>query len=304
MQPASANPHAIEKNMNLDYRPPRQSLVDTPSAQALAPDIEWMLQSDQVDEGTLLRALLREAYAPLHSLLMGLLEEPLTTQVRLRQALAQAVLRRHEYRAGYGARAWLFSLALEEYPRTLRQARWARLQARLLAGQRGQSPSGAPPAAEADAGFATDWRQTFRRLKDENRLLLLLHLAHGFSAPEIGWILKLPEEAVQTQLHITLVYTHLQLKSKSGVENFAQHLTAALRVEWPEQALNGASDRSAAKRGADQSSKAWTEAELFEQIRAEAMQHEQRRRRFFSLKEIAVAGLVFVLMLVLILLLK
>ena len=115
MQPASANPHAIEKNMNLDYRPPRQSLVDTPSAQALAPDIEWMLQSDQVDEGTLLRALLREAYAPLHSLLMGLLEEPLTTQVRLRQALAQAVLRRHEYRAGYGARAWLFSLALEEY---------------------------------------------------------------------------------------------------------------------------------------------------------------------------------------------
>jgi len=81
----------------------------------LAPDIEWMLSSGQVNEETLIEALILEHYRELFKLGLTLSDISLVAVVLAQQTLASAVLNAHQYKGKTSVRVWLFRLALENW---------------------------------------------------------------------------------------------------------------------------------------------------------------------------------------------
>jgi LysM repeat protein len=89
----------------------------------LAPDLEWMLSSGQVDEATLIDALIREHYRELFQLGLALSNISLVAVIFAQQTLASAVLNAHHYKGKTNVRVWLFQLALDTWRRSSSQFR-------------------------------------------------------------------------------------------------------------------------------------------------------------------------------------
>ncbi len=85
-------------------------LVDLPE---LAPDLEWMLQSGQVSSQTLIETLAREHGKGVYRLAFALLGDARQAEAAVRTAFIGAAVERHRYRAAWGARPWVYRLALQ-----------------------------------------------------------------------------------------------------------------------------------------------------------------------------------------------
>jgi len=266
-----------------NFRLPPKSFISGPETpNNLSPDLEWMLQSSQVDAATLLNSLLEQYYGMMMSLLTALLHDEITAHELLRQAFGDAALRQHEYRAEYGVRAWLVSLALENF----RRARWRGRGRRLVKAIR--------PVFHADGGPTPErWQRSFDRMKWETRLLLLLHLQYGFSMEEIAWLMKQPVAGLQADLRTTLVYLHLSVEkiktaaSRSSISNIEERLTELLQARWPPRSLS-ADER----------------AILLERIHEETSGREARQRRTLSLRELLILVGIFIIFLIVMLMAK
>ncbi|MCZ7551094.1 MAG: hypothetical protein M5U05_00690 [Anaerolineales bacterium] len=79
-----------------------------------APDLEWMLQSGQVSQETLLEALISEYYPGVFRLAFATLDNRRAARKTANGVFARALLELHRYRPQQSIELWLYRLALEE----------------------------------------------------------------------------------------------------------------------------------------------------------------------------------------------
>ena len=79
----------------------------------LAPDLEWMLGSDQVPRDIILEALVEEHYAEIYRLALSVLSDPGAAKRATQVTIAHALANQYSYRVNMGVDIWLNRFALE-----------------------------------------------------------------------------------------------------------------------------------------------------------------------------------------------
>ena len=163
-----------------------------------APDLDWMLQSDQVPREVLLEALLEEYYTQILRLAYSLLDDKKAASAAAREVFSTALVSVYTYREQMGVRNWLFSLALKVFERAEKRLRTRRsLFATLPLKHKADEFGDSLPESEQDAALwlAVD------SLDHWSRLLVLLYLGHNWSMEDIAGLLQGDEQDVRSRLH-------------------------------------------------------------------------------------------------------
>jgi len=209
-----------------------KDFLDEP--QDFSSDLEWMLQSGQVDRATLVEALLGEYYAPVYRLFLAQLEEEEPAQAAALETFRTALNRLERYRSSRGAEVWLFGIAVEVCRK--RRSRHALRRFLLRNGGRAEAASRSGPEQETDAAL---W-ETFGRLDENMRLIVILHALFGWDAQQSADLLKMNEAGVKSTLQGALASLRAVLfRAGSHVERLSdeqadQTVCEALGRRWPE----------------------------------------------------------------------
>ena len=78
----------------------------------LSPDLEWMLQSGQVDERTLIAVLVRNYYPGIYQMALSRLAYPEEAQRVAAETFVQAVLNSSTYRGTSSVSDWLEEISI------------------------------------------------------------------------------------------------------------------------------------------------------------------------------------------------
>jgi DNA-directed RNA polymerase specialized sigma24 family protein/LysM repeat protein len=81
----------------------------------LSPDLVWLLQSQQVEDGMLARMLVQESYAQLQPFWEALLDDAHEAHNAAQETLTAALLKANTYHEAQSVRSWLTGLAVELY---------------------------------------------------------------------------------------------------------------------------------------------------------------------------------------------
>jgi len=76
----------------------------------LSPDLEWMLQSGQVDDGTLIEALVRQYYQSTYDIALSLLTYPEEAHHAVQETFVQAIFQAKYYRGETKIDNWLVNI--------------------------------------------------------------------------------------------------------------------------------------------------------------------------------------------------
>ncbi len=87
----------------------------------LSTDLEWMLQSGQVDLATLAEALVHARYAPVYRLCLALLRDDSAALTATLDTFGESLASLHSYRSSEGMDTWLYRIALRTC-RTMRRS--------------------------------------------------------------------------------------------------------------------------------------------------------------------------------------
>lgn len=163
--------------------------------------IQWMLHSVEVSDAALAEALVIEYHADLQAFGLWLAEDPVEAGQIARQAIVEAVARRHRFFVDVGLKTWLYSLAYQAFgsKRYEKRSLLSRLRGALTSMKwEGQGKGGSGQVGEsppAGNGYLRG-KDLVESLEREQALILLLFYAYGFSTLESGYVLGLdPDEA-------------------------------------------------------------------------------------------------------------
>jgi DNA-directed RNA polymerase specialized sigma24 family protein/LysM repeat protein len=87
----------------------------------LSPDLVWLLQSRQVEDGLLARLLVQESYAQLQTFWEAMLDDPQAARLASQETLISALLKANTYHEPQSVRAWLTGLAIDLYRKDRRK---------------------------------------------------------------------------------------------------------------------------------------------------------------------------------------
>jgi DNA-directed RNA polymerase specialized sigma24 family protein/LysM repeat protein len=211
----------------------------------LAPDLEWMLQSDQVAPETLISALAHEFYPQVFRLALFLLDDRRSAQRAARQTFASAAIEAYRFQGEGGVQAWLFSIALQRCAEQNRQLNLRRtIYAYLPFARRADRYGDSLPESQldADAWLAID------SLPEEDRLIVLLHYALGWQDAQISALLEQTNQQVADHIyrlrHHLLTTLWLSLKQARNhepgnwLENLDEFLKHTMQIRWKEENLS------------------------------------------------------------------
>lgn len=182
------------------------------SKKDFAPDLEWMLQSGQVDDSTLIQALVEEYYQPVYRLALALLNESSLALKACQQVFVTALINVYRYRSQSGVDRWFYSLALQVFRGYQRRTKARKILSRawLLKGslsRTGDQPlaigqaygsdashllTQQPPADEVQASL----RQGVEELSDRLRMIVILRCLLDLPGEVIAHVLKISEAEV------------------------------------------------------------------------------------------------------------
>lgn len=163
----------------------------------LAPDLEWMLKSNQVGDTLILETLVHEAYSPVFRLALSILDDEGAAHHAAFQTFSLALGEKHRYRSELPVKTWLFGLALRVCRRRLAILRWSRAGKALLAPFKRAGAETLPlPRTEQEAQL---WL-ALDALPQKLSLPLKLHSLHRLSEVQIASCLRIPEQAARRRL--------------------------------------------------------------------------------------------------------
>lgn len=90
----------------------------------LASDLEWTLQSSQVEAPVVVEALLHTFYSPIAQITQALEPDPAARERLARQVFSAGVQNRYRFRSGMDVSTWFYQAALQAFPRPARQDGW------------------------------------------------------------------------------------------------------------------------------------------------------------------------------------
>ena len=242
----------------------------------LSRDLEWMLQSGQANLPMLAEALIKEYYAPVYRLSLSLLDNPDAAQQATLKAFNAALMHVYRYRSETGVDLWVYQFVLE----ICRKAnRWLNLRRTLRAalGWRARLTDygiSTPTSwLDAELWLAVDG------LKEEVRLVTVLHHAHGWKVEQIARLLKVREGIVHARLREARLTVEKALEVagiqqiEQGTEGAETAMSHSLQARWPEVQFSD------------------EEFEIvFKEVARQASKQGQARQRTMRLKEVVMTG--------------
>lgn len=186
---------------------------------SLTPDLEWMLQSNQVSPSMMAEVLVKEQYLPVYSLALSILDDHETAQQVAKDTLIKAIASTHRYRQELGAQAWIFSIAVKAARSKLPSLGvWRALEAALKiplvsAKQDSQLPQ---DDVEAELWLSVD------ALRLQNRLPFLMQVVHKLPPDQIARVLGQEENVIKSQLEDAVSKIRQSLAEKGFSGEFTQ----------------------------------------------------------------------------------
>lgn len=202
-------------------------MVEPP--QDYAPDLNWLLQSNQTPPEVILEVLVHEFYPQIYFLAFSLLDDRSAALNTANEIFARAILERHAYRTHTEASAWLLRLALKtcesSYKRlSLRRAAKAVLPHRHSSKDLGYSK----PETQLDAEI---WLAVDS--PDEvARQVALLHYLHGWPVKSLSELLQLQPEDIQAALERTRDTAHHAWPDPQTADRLDELIRASLSRRW------------------------------------------------------------------------
>lgn len=238
----------------------------------LSSDVEWMLQSGQVDDAILLKALIQQYRTSLYLLALGYLGDPPEAKHACSLAFSNALLNAYRYR-GDGVEAWFYQHALKSLRETSHKLEKTAIQTIL---------DGSESKAQAL------W-QAVSVLPDQHRELILLHEVLGIPKKHLAQIFRWEVQQVDKRLADARVMTvrnlsYLRVREQDiSPDSLTPALSKMIENRWPEW-----------------DSLLPDEDNLFQEAMANLMRMGRVRNRCNSLKEsmlVVVFAVIFVLVL-------
>lgn len=204
----------------------------------LAPDLDWLLQSNQAPPDVILEGLITEFYPAVYALAVSILDYRPAARSLTADIFARALIERHTYRPSMGAAIWLHRIALDAGAGARRrlQARrtlfnsWPFLASSKILGE-------SQPGSMTDAGIwlAVD------ALDDPTRDLALLHYLHGWKSADLEKLFDVERDDLNFRLERIRSEVRSELKtlsSQTGEDDSAvnpidEMISASLRRRWP-----------------------------------------------------------------------
>jgi len=252
----------------------------------LSPDLEWMLQSGQANLPMLAEALIKEYYIPVYRVALSMLDNLDAAQQATLNAFNTALMHVYRYRSETGVDLWVYGFVLE----ICRKAdRWLNLKRTLRAtlGRKARPTDygiSTPPGwLDAELWLAVD------RLKEEERLVAVLHHVHGWNVEQIASLLKVREGTVHARLRTARLTVEKALE-EAGIQPVEQEtggvetvMSRSLQARWPEVQF---SDDECEK--------------VFNEVARQASKHGLARQRIIRMKEVVLTGVGIIIAVVLI----
>jgi len=228
--------------------------------------LEWMLQSGQVGEETLIKTLIHEHYSNVYRFILSIVDpqdKNLAKQLT-EQAILAAVTDSSAYDGHLGVQVWLFKIATQ-VTKSCRAVPSIRFKVSKFSSQVGNSGN------EYQQIF--DWLEG---LRSEMRISLILKHLFGFTTMQIAQVIGVPENVAEALLFESSKFW-FDKEVQCGTLDLL--VAAALAARWPKEELDEIG-----------------EGQLSRRILGILQEHERRKGRLVLLGELCLA--VFVLLVV------
>jgi DNA-directed RNA polymerase specialized sigma24 family protein/tetratricopeptide (TPR) repeat protein len=159
-------------------------------------EIEWMVQSSQVEDNSLVEALFVNYYAAVYQMGAFIYSEHELAGVAASKAILQAVANRHRYTGEFRLKAWILRQVMSTGKSISNGKR-----------QNMDGLSAIESESKADAhnkgmfsgvdGAENSW---FNRLEEKQKLALILNYVHGLSLGEIAYVLNTNKDRISNLL--------------------------------------------------------------------------------------------------------
>ena len=158
----------------------------------LSPDLDWMLQSDQVSDQAVTETIARDHFSSIYSLVRAYLDDVELASAVVFDTISQAVANRHQYWGDVPVRAWLFSLAYRLCQKHRLQTFQHRLESLFWgSGSRPVALIGEPPDGDVHKTMLA-----CQAMPRQEFVGLLLKVVHRMDNCSIGRIMNLSEVKV------------------------------------------------------------------------------------------------------------
>ena len=250
----------------------------------LSSDLEWMLLSGQVDEMSLVTALVSEYYLPIYCLNLAMLQDEEIAEYSAVKTLATAVLDRHHFSGRESLQVWIYSRAYSDVNRIYNSVRGKREQEKDHHKIELRTNKDKPdPQCEVESCL---W-QAVDQINYSDRILLIMATICNLSHADLSHICRIPEQIIYDCL--AQVYQQLENCFQSVV--FTNDL-------YPIESLAGQASQSLKRRW---SLKGWSEKEVANicgQLESVLKQSQRHHRRTVRVKEVLVLAATVILVVV------
>jgi len=190
--------------------------------------LEWMLQSRQVGDETLVKTLVHEQYAPIYRFAQSVLN---STQSKCGKSLTEQVIlaaveEAHKYPGNVDVQVWLFNLTFKNYE----QNRGLDLS-RTFVTHVGETYTEKGNKTQV----ISDWIDA---LRDEMRISITLEYLYGFTEGQIAQVINAPESLITDLLAGSKKYWMGQRNRAAHLDVGERDIIAALIERWPKDEID------------------------------------------------------------------
>ncbi|MGB7096370.1 MAG: hypothetical protein WBD62_17125, partial [Anaerolineales bacterium] len=200
--------------------------------------LEWMLQSRQVGDETLVKTLVHEQYAPIYRFAQSVLNSTQSKRGKslTEQVILAAVEEAHKYPGNVDVQVWLFNLTFKIYE----QNRGLDLSRTFV------THVGEPYTEKGNkTQVISDWIDA---LPDEMRISFTLEHLYGFTEGQIAQVINAPESLISDLLAGSKKYWMGQRNRAAHLEVGEKDIFAALIERWPEDEIDKNNEEQISRR--------------------------------------------------------
>ena len=195
----------------------------------LSPDLEWMLQSDQVSDSSLLATLIYEYYAEVYRLSLAILKNPLKAARAVEETFINVVLKHHRYSPDTSIKIWLYSITVE--------ACWyiQRKDEKGFSHTEDHRNDLVTIQRSSDKNSSEDSLIFINKLNEKHRIPLLLDYLFDLDNSEISQVLKIHEVLVVLRLQNARQILQEQLvdERKSDNDSWESKIRTKIKERYP-----------------------------------------------------------------------
>ncbi|MGE5221678.1 MAG: RNA polymerase sigma factor [Omnitrophica WOR_2 bacterium] len=165
-------------------------------------NIEELLKYYPVSDPRVLEAIVLAYRVPIYRLSLSILNNPDEAEDAVQETLIQAATHLSQYRAGSNFKAWLFTIAVNTCRIILRRkASRERLNRLMFSLQSLVSHAPDPESAIVQQEIGDRLTGLVSRLPEKQRLVIILHMVHDLSIPEVAEILHTNPKTIYSRLY-------------------------------------------------------------------------------------------------------